>query len=410
MSRSRPALMSILGVLLCGAPQASQAQLYEVRDSAGVEIIISGPGGSTSRWALSADPVVTIGQMDGPEAYLFTDVWDALKASDGRLVVVDAGTYDIRVFDETGRHLVTFGQRGSGPEEFGGPPWLSLTRGDTLVVWDPGHYRLSQYSLGGQLLEQTTIASWIAELGIRPFPNGLVWQTASNGSLLWTGPARAGRRTEGLADTFSDVVLLDAWSEESHHFGRHLSGQTYWMRDGSGFRGLGSWSAPSAAVALDAAPERVAIGDPELAEVRTYDGSGALMRVLKVQVPRTPITGDMVEARRQELPEIADRLRTSLRSLQRAFDEMPVPDSLPAIARLAWDTSHNLWVGQRHSDRWSVPEYNVFDSDGHWLASVQIPDGVRRLISAGDDYILAAGIGQYDVQFLQVYRIHRPGS
>jgi hypothetical protein len=168
----------------------SSAQTYEIRDSAGVEIVTSGPRDPTgpSPLALSAEPEVTIGSLDGAEPYLFGQVWDALRLPDGRVVVVEGMIHEIRVFDDEGRHEVSFGQRGGGPEEFGGPPWIELISPDTLLVWDPGHHRLSRYSLSGDLLDQTTLRETVFGLGITPFPNGLVWATSPEGSVLWKGP------------------------------------------------------------------------------------------------------------------------------------------------------------------------------------------------------------------------------
>ena len=56
--------------------------------------------------------------MDGEDPYLFRYAWDATKLSDGRIVVADRSTSELRVFDAAGTYLATWGGLGEGPGEF----------------------------------------------------------------------------------------------------------------------------------------------------------------------------------------------------------------------------------------------------------------------------------------------------
>ena len=56
--------------------------------------------------------------LEGEDPYMLFGVRDATKLPDGRIVVVNAGTMELRVFDALGTHLATWGGRGEGPGEF----------------------------------------------------------------------------------------------------------------------------------------------------------------------------------------------------------------------------------------------------------------------------------------------------
>jgi hypothetical protein len=400
-------LLSVVGAVEC------EAQRYEVRDSAGVAVASIGPAslGVARSWTVSPEPVLTIGQLEGEEPYLFTQVWDALRTPDHRLVVVEGRAYDIRVFSPDGQHQVTFGRHGGGPEEFGGPPWIVLAPPDTLVVWDPGHFRLTRYDLSGGLLSQVTILPTLDSLGVQPLTNGLVWQTAGDGTLLWTGRQRGWAMREGLRNRTNRVLLVREAGAEVHDFDPQAAEQVYYVRrDDGGLSGILNPFAPHSALALGPAPDRVAISDSETWEIRIFDGDGALRKIWRGDFPRESVTRAMVEQARESATSWALRLRLTRKQAERAFDRLSIADSVPAIGRLTWDKSDNLWVGRRTGTVWQVGDYDVLDGQGRWLTTVDMPDGVGRIFEIGEDYLLATGIDQYDVQYLNMYRLEKPGG
>lgn len=413
MPHARGVLMSLAtGLLLLLLPAAGDAQLHEVRDSAGVEIIESGPGDRevAGPWTLPATPLLSIGALDGAEPYLFTQIWDALRTPDGRLAVVEASAYEIRIFDARGRHEASFGGRGGGPREFGGPPWIELAPPDTLVVWDPGHHRLSRYSLRGELLDQVTIRDAVLDLGVIPFPNGLVWATSPRGTLLWTGPDTGRRMGEGLSEMWRRLIRIEPGSGAHTDLGRYPAGQVYSIRAPTGgLRGVPNAFGPAAFGSLGPG-DGVWISHPTRYEVRRYEADGSLARILRARIPRMPVGEEMVDAMRERLPGMSEDLGVSLRVVESAFSEIPVPDSVPAIGGLLRGAGDRLWVGRRLGTDWMarpVNRYDVFAADGRWLASLRLPDGVRRLLEAGEDYVLVAAQDDLDVQYVHLYPIER---
>lgn len=96
-------------------PLASQ-----VRDSAGIQIVENARPADESRlpWRIGPEPTVSIGEVTGEEAYLLHGVEDGEILPDGRIVIANTGTSEIRVFDASGVHQATWGRAGAGPGEF----------------------------------------------------------------------------------------------------------------------------------------------------------------------------------------------------------------------------------------------------------------------------------------------------
>ena len=103
--------------------QGSTGPLSVTTDSAGIEIVENArpPDDSRLGWRIGPEPTVSIGEVEGEDPYLLHDVSDAMMLGDGRIVVVNSGTSELRVFNGSGMHVSTWGGEGEGPGEFS---WL----------------------------------------------------------------------------------------------------------------------------------------------------------------------------------------------------------------------------------------------------------------------------------------------
>jgi hypothetical protein len=144
----------VCGLLLaagaCGTEAGAGAE-YTTVDSAGVTIVtsVSGPWTDETAWRVAAEPAVDIGVLEGPEAYQLFEVRDARRLDDGRVVVANAGTNEIRFFDAQGDHLRTIGRQGSGPGEFEGLGMVRPFPGDSLLAYDIRLTRASVFDAEG---------------------------------------------------------------------------------------------------------------------------------------------------------------------------------------------------------------------------------------------------------------------
>jgi len=102
----------------------------------------------------------------------FGNIWDVELDGRGRIYVADVGQAHITVFDSAGRYLHTIGRRGSGPGEFNQPMQMGVRPGDTLLVFDVGLRRLSEFAPDGRFLRQQVLGKVSVVNDIEFLPNG----------------------------------------------------------------------------------------------------------------------------------------------------------------------------------------------------------------------------------------------
>lgn len=150
----------------------------------GVEDERAGEAASTEEWTL-AGPMAEIGVAEGQPEHQLHDVTDAVQLADGRIVLLDAGTAELRMFAGDGTFLVASGGRGDGPGEFRRPSRIHLTQPDSLLIQDPVLRRSSRFDTAGRFVWSEP---WPASTD--PFP-GEVWLY---GRHLVFGPRRSDLR------------------------------------------------------------------------------------------------------------------------------------------------------------------------------------------------------------------------
>ena len=113
-----------LAMVACGQPDEPPAggdgtptPAAEVRDSAGLRIVENPrpPEGSRLGWRVGSEPAVSIGALEGADPYLLDGVRDLLTLPDGRIVVANRGTHELRVFDAAGATWRRGEARGKDP-------------------------------------------------------------------------------------------------------------------------------------------------------------------------------------------------------------------------------------------------------------------------------------------------------
>jgi hypothetical protein len=108
-------------------------------------------------WQLSTLPRVDIGVTEGDEPYELSSASSSLRLPDGRILVANGGTSDVREFDAEGRFLRHIGRKGAGPGEFDGPPHLELRAGGGFSAFDMSQERLSIFDSSGKFVSETRI-------------------------------------------------------------------------------------------------------------------------------------------------------------------------------------------------------------------------------------------------------------
>jgi len=104
--------------------------------------------GVVALWMLS-EPTLEIGVVEGDPNYELHQAISSVRLPDGRIVVSNAGSQEIRFYDSDGQFLAKAGGRGGGPGEF---RWLSRVYrygADSIMALDNGANRLSVFDTDG---------------------------------------------------------------------------------------------------------------------------------------------------------------------------------------------------------------------------------------------------------------------
>ncbi|HSL71434.1 MAG TPA: 6-bladed beta-propeller [Longimicrobiales bacterium] len=113
-------------------------------------LLCPGPLAGQVTWTLSTKPRVQIGVAEGDPNHELFDARSSVRLTDGRIVVLNAGTAELRFYDGTGKFLFKSGRKGSGPGEFRVPARLYYTHQDSLLVFDQFQDRESHFDTSGK--------------------------------------------------------------------------------------------------------------------------------------------------------------------------------------------------------------------------------------------------------------------
>jgi hypothetical protein len=393
---------ALLPLLACGT-ETPPDPAFTLLDSAGITIAMNkgempaGGGG----WAISPEPILQIGSMEGDEAYLFYRIWGAARLSDGRIAVVNNRAPDLRIFDAEGRHLRTFGRRGEGPEEFDSPVLVGTLPGDTLVIVDRLLRRLNLYhpdegfirgataspDIGGYLLTEGMFASGSVMI------QRSVWtETLPNGFFRFP--------TQYFSVALNGTIEHDFGEfpgDETVFSAREVEGGTMTLSSSSPFA-----KSPSVAVAGD----RFFYGSQDSYEIQVWNQRGTLTRLIRRDQAPQVVTDAHVAALMETMAEEADDTDRA-REFRRMFREALIPEFHPAYGDIYADALGFLWVEEYRHPGDETRLTTIFDLEGRMVGSVIIPDGLR-IFEMGDDYILGRYADDLGVEYLRLYGLTRP--
>ena len=275
-------LATLLAFGMFGTARA-QGVITSTRDSSGVRITSSDVSGAPT-WILSPEPALQVGVIDGDHPYRFDRIEAAFRLGDGRLVVADRGSNELRFFSSSGKHVRTVGRRGAGPGEFEFLPAVVKLPGDSLLVHDIRNRRLTLISPEGTISHEAVNAEV-------PFLRaGSLLGTVSDGRLLFrlTPPLVVGHNQGFRRDT---VLVATARRGDSalDTLIRLPSAERF-------RRGAVTHVHPFGHNAVAAAWNgEIVVGTGETHELRILDSVGHLSAIMRrSDVPRLPLSRAVV--------------------------------------------------------------------------------------------------------------------
>jgi hypothetical protein len=388
-----------VGVLALGCVRDEMQAVSSVRDSAGIEIVENGdrPAWSpATAWVVSDTPAISIGGNESDSTALFQRIRNVAKFDDGRIVVANGGTSELRFYDASGQFIRAVGGAGEGPGEF---EWLGRalrTDGDSLVIWDPNNGRLTVFDSQGALARTVPMRSGQAFLFPEPFGR------ASDGSLIGrTGvPSNATGAIRGPAYFVrygADLVAIDTIATLP-------SGERYIQPCGMGMCGYDPPFARSTSAAFHR--DRLYVGTADTFEVAIFALDGRLIRSIRVQRALAPPSAADVARQRDAVLALA-RNPERRQELERVYAGMKVPETVPAFRDLRVDRGGNLWVEEYRVLAGDPARWTVFDSTGRLLGSLATPRSLR-IDEIGHDYLAGVFRDSLDVEHARVHPIRKP--
>lgn len=431
-TQSAPMLAGFLLLLAgCQDGQAPTADSFQVRDSAGIEIVESmTPVWDGDGWTVSGTPSLVIGRMGGDERYLFGEVAGAVVLRDGRIAVLDGQSALIRVYTPEGEHIEDWGGQGEGPGEFTSAQTISSYRGDSILVSEFVARRLVIFDdrgrFGRSLVPEMRM-SFVTERRARMAEGDRSTVPAESCCRLW-GPLRTGAfllsypqmvPNEGSGTKRASVtaaIMPDSGgaAQSVGVFG----GMTYEL----GLQGSRSRLQFQPWFNMVPGPDGYFATQGDSYSIDAYDQSASLKRIIRLaRAPRT-VTDEIKTAYEAGLRErlMAPGAFIEADSPEEMLDMLlagPYPSHLPTFFQLLVDPEGNLWAGQRPygaggagtSDDDQASEMNeffVFGADGRHLGVVELATDLQ-VFQIGTDFILGTLRDELGVGYVHVYRIEK---
>lgn len=405
-------------VVMGSCTSAAQPSLFSQRsDSAGITIVRSlaprwAPG---EEWVASDAPDLTIGMLNGPEEYQLVDVSAATIRSDGSVVVVDRGARTVRLYDAKGHFLKTLGGPGSGPGEFLDPGPVSVTVGDSVLVWDQPAYRITRFDPEGKLADVLTVdlgaMAKVVEpptypgemeplldgtLLVRLVEKAFVGKTGKDGGFVVRYPEGSFRQPSGALRFSPDLTMVDTLM----FFGdlEQVTVEAPW----------GPWALAPAAprqtfVSHWGDPPWICIGDSDKPEVSCFGPEGQRRLLRWTSDPRQVTEEEVLRWREANVRSLGEKIDEN--QVREMLAQAPVPTERPHFSEIHLDRTGSLWVelGPSKERGSRFADHLVFDEGGALLGAVALPS--VRVVEIGTDYVMGVHLDDLEVQHLQIFRL-----
>ncbi len=395
-------ILILLPALACQQGDTGTSALQsQTRDSAGIQVVENPapPAGSRLGWRIGPEPRVSIGKREGEDPYLLHRAMDATILADGRIVVANGGSGELRFFDSTGSHLASRGGQGEGPGEFDGLVSVAPWAGDSIVAWYAPGLGVSVFDAEGHYgrtiaMDHATRSWWLQPTAASVHGSVLaVYSWEDRDTLVL-------QLLDGEGAVRTSLGALPSWEPYLMHEGTERE-MLYWKTFGRE-PVWGLWG------------DLVVFGVSNRYEVKAFGADGSLVRIVRREHrPRSPTPADLDDF-------IEDRRIRYNDSDPSAYRSVPVAESFPAFAsgpdslggqrpgEIITDRVDHLWIREYDHPREerTAPLWTVFDPEGHVLGFVETPVGLM-IYEIGEDYILGHSMDELGVESIQVWPLDR---
>ena len=334
---------------------------------------------------IEAVPALSVGVLGGDLHQEFDRVVRPFVLPDGRLVVPNSGTQDIRVFSADGAFLEGLGGRGEGPGEF---LYLSVAwpRADTIEAFDSRLRRVTRFLPDGSTEVVPISGGEYPDLGLGAGPLGRGWAL---------GGVIAGGHGE------RDRIAVHHFDRDGSHLGELVSVGGIVRYSAGNYGGGPEPLSPRSVVVSDGT--YLYFGDTLEPVIRRTSAPGAADGEIAWEPTESPAVRDALDrvidlAASRALADgalagqaSADQAPADQASAVRARHEAaPVPDELSVFWDFLVDPEGFLWIqpyeplahafalGGRYvggADNGGI--WSVIAMDGGRAGSIEVPEGLE---------------------------------
>lgn len=395
-------VLLLFALAACGGGAAAGAATT-VRDSSGVAIIEHDLTRLSATCTIDSTPRLSIGVEEGEEPYMLTRLGGAMRLSDGRVVLADRQSHEIRYFDSTGAWIRSSGRQGQGPGEFTDPFYINVLPGDTIYVGDFRPFQFLVFDEKGD---------WVRT--VRPDPvevnNPASRSVLADGRLV-LGREDASTRPANFEPTMMRLDLYDAQGKRTDSLASFPNGRYGRLSDDRD--AIYIFPLFESFAQARARKDRIVTGHASRTElrVRRSDAGSPLDRIIRWNAGSRRITPADIEADR-----VAQRARAA--SLPEAMrprfldplisDQRPVADSFPAFGMLMLGSDDGIWIREFPRPTDSTAHHWIgFDRDGAFRCRLD----TRRFseyLDWGRDYLLVLDPDSVGVVRVREFRLRMP--
>lgn len=415
------AVAGVAALLLAACGDRGAGGTARIRDSAGVQIVENVGVAGADVWTVTEPAWVDIGGGGGHPAYDFNAVTNVLRLPDGRIVVANRSTNELRIFDSLGGHPRTVGRTGGGPGEFQSLVAAWRGPGDSLLAADILSRRLSVFDTEGNYVRSFGLGG---ESGLALPTNGVMQFAIPQGWLRdgsVVGIAQGFRFNDARAGIYRDSQAVIRYRPDGaviDTLGRFPGAEMEQVQ--LSFRGQ-TMSIPQPVplgrvTVFLVEDSHLYVARNDAWEVEVYGTDGRLERIIRVERPQVRITEADQAAHREEQLEALEA-QPETRSVPEAIKEQIVarvrnaayPATMPLIAALLRDSEGNLWVQQWPRPGERAHHFTVLDSTGTTIGHVTMPERFRAS-AIGNGLVAGVWRDPDDVEHVRVYRLQRSGG
>lgn len=352
---------------------------------------------------LDPEPLIAVDELiQGPDSELYR-VLDAQLLADGRLVLLNAGTQEIRIYDPSGALVARAGRRGRGPGEFTFPVSLRASVDGTIHVFDRGTARVTVFDPDLEVQETHRLSGVGSNRfpgdPMRPMQDGGVPRALSLQSVYDLARSGPGLRRDSLR------LVIDHPLDGVTELARAAKGDRFILSDGITI----SPAIPFGPRALVAAgPESIVVGTTHSREFRVIDASGRSVRTVHAE-------GRLREVRSEDWAVFQDSLMTRSenwvspvgpdprfgRLFRRFLRETPRHPTYPIFRELRVGDAGTLWLEQADAGPSGSRIWQRVDSEGR-VARLSLPPSWRPL-DFGADHVIVRKEDGYGLESVFVY-------